>query len=216
MQPTPAEKTPLERSLEALTHALEHWDPDTGGDVTPLLLALRELDLRFDPRKDRLSSALCVTSMKLLEEVSTHGAVGPEAAVKAVSELARGLQETLATHAPAAAPGPAPAATRSGPTLTLKAPSGGSGLSLAVPSVGGQGLGEMMVRLHMLTPQQHEQVLATNAEAASDDALYGQVAIELGFASPAVIESAQRLQSRGRGVTPPPKPSDDPWGDSPL
>jgi len=216
MQPNPADKTPLERSLEALARALERWDPDTGGDVTPLLLALRELDLRFDPRKDRLSSALCVTSMKLLEEVSAHGAVGPEAAVKAVGELARGLRETLATHAAPVAAGPAPAATRGGPTLTLRAPGSGSGLSLALPSTEGQSLGELMLRLNMLTREQHQQVLDTNAAAAHDDALYGQVAIELGFTSPAVIESAQRLQSRGRGVTPPPKPSDDPWGDSPL
>ena len=55
----------------------------------------------------------------------------------------------------ASAPSPA---TRSGPTLTLKAPSGGSGLSLAMPKVGGQSLGELMVSLHMLMPEQHEQV----------------------------------------------------------
>jgi hypothetical protein len=216
MQSMPAEKTPLERSLEALTRALETWNPDTGGDVTPLLLALRELDLRFDPRKDRLSSALCVTSMKLLEEVSAHGAVGPEAAVHAVTELAQGLRETLATQGVQAPAGAAAPPSRNGPTVTLKAPSSGGGLSLALPSVEGQPLGDLMVRLNMLTREQHELVLAAIAAAAHDDQVYGQVAIELGFSSPAVIESALRLQSRGRGVTPPPKPSDDPWGDSPL
>jgi len=215
MQSTPAEKTPLERSLEALTRALEAWDPDSGGDVTPLLVALRELDLRFDPRKDRLSSVLCVTSMKLLEEIALNGSVGAEATVGAVAELARGLRENLTTPAgPATSPAPA---TRNGPTLTLKAPSGaGSGLSLSLRGVEDRPIGELMVSLHMLTREQHEAVLAVNPATARDDQLYKQVVVELGFASPAVIESALRLQSRGRGVTPPPKGGDDPWGDKPL
>lgn len=214
MQPNPADKTPLERSLEALARALERWDPDTGGDVTPLLLALRELDLRFDPRKDRLSSALCVTSMKLLEEIDLNGSVGAEAAVGAVAELARSLRESLSS-ATGPDTGPVVAATRGGPTLTLKAPSGaGSGLSLR--GVEDRPIGELMVSLNMLTREQHEAVLAVNPAVARDDQLYGQVVVELGFASPAMIESALRLQSRGRGLTPPPKASNDPWGDKPL
>ena len=62
----------LESSLEALTSKIDDWDPDAGHGVDEILHALKELQLRFDPRKDRLSSALCVTSMKLLEEIG-HG-----------------------------------------------------------------------------------------------------------------------------------------------
>ena len=53
------------------------------------------------------------------------------------------------------------------------------------------------------------------ARAVHDDELYGQVAIELGFATPAMIESAMRLQSRGRGDTPPPS-GKAPSGESPI
>jgi hypothetical protein len=213
MQPTPAEKTPLELSLEALTRAIEKWDPDQGGDVTGLLVALRELDLRFDPRRDRLSAALCVTSMKLLEEVAAKGSVDAQAAVGAVSELARGLRETLLVNPGAVPSGPA---SRQGPTLTLKAPLSSTGLSLSLRSVENRSIGELMISLNMLTAEQHAEVLKKHPAAVRDESVYAQVAVELGYATQALIESAQRLQTRGRGATPPPKSGGDPWGDRPL
>jgi len=136
--------------------------------------------------------------------------------VQAVTELARGLNETLGTHG-GSGPGAAPsAAMHGGPRVTLTAPTESTGLSLSLRGVEDRPLGDLMQSLNMLTPEQHEQILAHTARAVHDDELYGQVAIELGFASPAIIESAVRLQSRGRGVTPPPEPGGDPWGDSPL
>jgi hypothetical protein len=212
MEPAPAEKTPLEMSLDALTRALEKWDPDTGGDVTAVLVALRELDLRFDPRRDRLSATLCVTSMKLLEAIAAKGSVDAACAIGAVSELARGLKETLL-----AAPGsPAAPANRQGPTITLKAPLSSTGLSLSMRSVENRSVGELMMSLNMLTTEQHAEILKKNPAASRDENVYGQVAIELGYATPHLIESAHRLQSRSRGATPPPKTGGDPWGDRPL
>ena len=213
MQSTPEEKTPLERSLEAVARAVEAWDPDTGGDVTPLLVALRELDLRFDPRRDRLSSALCLTSMKLLEEISQHGAVRPQAAVGAVAELTRGLREVLGSQAASDAPAVRPSSQ--GRTLTLGG-SSGSGLSLSLQSVQSQSLADLMGRLNMLSSDQIDQVYSTRPEARHSDDVFAEVVLELGFAGPAVIESAQRLHARGRGQTPGPKTGGDPWGDSPL
>lgn len=214
MEPANAEKTPLELSLEALTRALEKWDPDTGGDVTAVLVALRELDLRFDPRRDRLSAALCVTSMKLLESIAAKGSVDAAGAVGAVTELARGLKETLLQSAATSAPaGPA---NRQGPTLVLKAPASSSGLSLSMRTVENRSIGELMMSLNMLTVEQHGEVLKRNPVAGRDENVYAQVAIELGYATPALIESAQRLKSRSRGETPPPKSGGDPWGDKPL
>jgi hypothetical protein len=215
MQSTPEEKTPLERSLDAVARAVEAWDPDTGGDVTTLLVALRELDLRFDPRRDRLSSALCLTSMKLLEEISLHGSVRAEAAVGAVGELTRGLRESLGSQA--ASPAPALRTAGQGKTLTLGgAGSGSSGLSLSLRSVESQSLADLMGRLNMLTPEQIAQVYAKRAQARHDDQVFAEVALELGFASPSVIESAQRLHARGKGEKPAPRAGGDPWGDSPL
>lgn len=214
MQPTHADRTPLELSLEALTRALERWNPDQGGDVTGLLVALRELDLRFDPRRDRLSASLCVTSMKLLEAIATKGSVDAAQAVGAVSELARGLRETL-LQGSSSTPGLAPA-NRQGPTITLKAPLNSTGLSLSLRSVENRSIGELMMSLNMLTAEQHVEILKKHPAAVRDDNVYAQWAVELGFATAAVIESAQRLQSRGRGATPPPKAGADPWGDRPL
>jgi hypothetical protein len=214
MEPAPAAKTPLEMSMDALTRALEKWDPDTGGDVSTLLVALRELDLRFDPRRDRLSAALCVTSMKLLESIAAKGSVDAAGAVGAVSELARGLRETL-TQSAAVPTGTVPA-NRSGPTITLKAPLSSTGLSLSMRSVENRSIGELMMSLNMLSAAQHAEILKKNPAASRDEGVYGQVAVELGYATPALIESAQRLQSRSRGATPAPKSGDDPWGDRPL
>ena len=65
--------SPLEAALETLSEAVAAWDPDKGPQVDPILVALKELHLRFDPRRDRLSASLCVTSMKLLEQIQAHG-----------------------------------------------------------------------------------------------------------------------------------------------
>ena len=57
MQPThPQSET--EQALEAFTQAIEAWDPDTAPGVDAMLDALRDLHLKFDPRKDRASAAM--------------------------------------------------------------------------------------------------------------------------------------------------------------
>lgn len=213
MQPTPIEKTPLEAALQTFTDALAAWDPDAGGEVDALLASLRELQLKFDPRKDRVSAALCVTGMRLLEEVHRRGSVSREAAVAAVGELSHGLRETLGSAGPAAAPAFRPGAR--GPTLTLAAPSTG-GLSLSMSTVENQKIGELMERLKMLTREQVEAVLEAQASQPEPRERFGEIAVRLGFVSAATVESAVRLQTRGRGAVPPPKPEEDPWGGSPL
>lgn len=212
MSHTP-EKPPLEAALDAFTQALETWDPDTGGDLGGMLAGLRELQLKFDPRRDRVSAAMCTTGMRLLEELRARGSVGPEAAVAAIGELAHGLRETLASASPMAAPAIRPGAR--GPTLTLSAPSTG-GLSLSMRTVENQKLGELMTRLGMLTQVQVDAILTAQKTQAEPRSRFGEIAVELGFVSEATVESALRLQARGRGATPPPKLADDPWGGSPL
>ena len=207
------EPTPLEAALDSFTRALAAWDPDSGGAVDGMLAGLRELQLKFDPRKDRVSAALCTGAMRLLEELEARGSIGPEAAVAAVGELAHGLRETLSSAAPAAAPALRPGAR--GPTLTLSAPSTG-GLSLSMRTVENQKLGELMKSLGMLTPDQVDAILAAQHAQAEPRSRFGELAVELGFVSQATVDSALRLQSRGRGAVPPPKVDNDPWGGSPL
>jgi len=213
MSPNTPEKPPLDAALDAFTQSLEAWDPDSGGDVGGMLAGLRELQLKFDPRRDRVSAVLCTTGMRLLEELRARGSVGPEAAVAAVGELARGLRETLSSASPMAAPAVRPGAR--GPTLTLSAPSTG-GLSLSMRTVENQKLGELMTRLGMLTQVQVEAILAAQKAQSEPRSRFGELAVELGFVTQATVESALRLQSRGRGATPPPKLEQDPWGGSPL
>ena len=121
MPSEPIEKTPLEAALESFTHALAAWDPLEGGDVDDMLLGLRELQLKFDPRRDRISAAMCVTCMKLLEALRTHGAVRANEVISAVSELAGGLRRSLVQTGPVQAP--VVHASGRQPTLTLSAPS---------------------------------------------------------------------------------------------
>lgn len=209
---TPA-KPPLEAALEAFTKALEAWDPNAGGDVGGMLAGLRELQLKFDPRRDRASAAMCTSSMRLLEELRAQGTIGAAVAVAAVGELAQGLRETLSSASPAAAPAIRPGAR--GPTLTLSAPSTG-GLSLSMRTVENQKLGELMTRMGMLTGEQVEAILAAQKAQSEPRSRFGELAVELGFVSQATVDSALRLQARGRGATPPPKVEHDPWGGSPL
>ena len=214
MHPDQAPET-LEAALDLLTRTVGAWDPDHNPDVRPLLDALRELQLKFDPRKDRLSAALCVTSMKLLEQIAAAGAVGPEAAVSVVGELTKGLSESLSTAM--AAPAVRPDSHRNMITLEAKQPSS-VGLSLAVDGVQDQKIGELMVKMNMLSQEQVDAILDVQSKAEPRK-LFGEIAIELGFANEWTIENALRLQQRGRGETPSGNQASaggDPWGCSPL
>ena len=209
----PGAEQNLETSLDYVTQAVQSWDPELNPDVQPLLEALRALQLRFDPRKDRLSSALCVTSMKLLEQIAAAGSVGPAAAVSVVGELTRGLSESLSTAQ--AAPAVRPGAPGNMVTLQASEPKS-SGLSLSIGSVEDQKIGELMVRMNMLSQEQVDQVLEAQSKGEPRK-LFGEVAIELGFASEWTVDNALRLQQRGRGEKPAAEASGgDPWGNSPL
>jgi len=204
--------TTLDAALDLLTRAVQAWDPEHHPELDPLLAALRGLQLRFDPRKERLSAALCVTSMKLLEQIAARGQVGPEAAVSVVGELTQGLREALS--AAAAAPAVRPGSRRD--MVTLQAASRSSGLSLAVDSVQSQRLGELMVRMNMLTQEQVDQILAVQSRTEPHK-LFGELAMELGYASEWTVDNALRLQARGRGEVPAGESgAGDPWGRSPL
>lgn len=217
MSTTPHEEPgTLASALDGLTASIQAWDPDRNPHVGPLLDALRELQLRFDPRRDRLAASLCVTSMRLLEEVERQGRIGPEAAVSVVGELSLGLKETLSTAS--AAPAVRPGSRHAMVTLKSAEPkSGGLSLSLAVDSVKQQKLGELMVRMNMLTQEQVDRVLEVQAKSQPRKR-FGEVAMELGYASEWTVENALRLQARGRGELPtgPSAQAGDPWGSSPL
>lgn len=204
--------TTLATALERLSRVLQAWDPDKNPDFKPALEALRALQLRFDPRKDRLSASLCVTSMKLLEQIAARGQIGPAAAVAVVAELTQGLRESLdaSTGSPALRPG----AQRN--MITLQASDKPGGLSLAVGSVKSQQIGELMVRMNMLTQEQVDRILEVQAASVSRKH-FGEVAIELGYASEWTVNNALRLQQRGRGQAPmAPASGGDPWGNSPM
>ena len=199
----------LESALDELTSALEAWDPDGAPEVEPILSALKELHLRFDPRKERLSAALCMTCMKLLEELQGHGQIGTEGAVGAVGELARGLVESLRD----AAAVPQRSSARR-PFVTLSSSGVSSGLSLAIDKVGDGGLDDVLLRMGFITREQADQARAVRD--AKPDKTFEQIFLELGHASEATLEKAQRLVARGRGEAPPPTLTNDPWGNSPL
>jgi hypothetical protein len=208
MSDTPT--TQVEAALDALSNAVASWDPDNGPDVDPILGALKELHLCFDPRKDRLSASLCVTSMKLIEQIQAHGAVGSAAAVGAVGELALGLKESLGTEAAVET-----RVSASRPFVTLQSSGQSSGLSLALDNVDNRPLSEVMTKMGMLTAEQVEHIRSVRAEGSTTK-LFGEIAIELGYATQTTIETALRLQQRGRGEIPETRDPDDAWGNSPL
>jgi hypothetical protein len=204
--------TTLATALTRLAGVLQAWDPDRNPDVKPALEALRAVQLRFDPRKDRLSASLCVTSMKILEQIAARGQIAPAAAVAVVGELTQGLRESL--EASTASPAQRPGAQRS--MITLQTSDKPGGLSLAVGSVKSQPIGELMVRMNMLTQEQVDRILEVQAGSVARKH-FGEIAIELGYASEWTVNNALRLQQRGRGETPmAPASGGDPWGNSPL
>ncbi len=205
-----SQATPLDAALETLSAAVAAWDPDRGPGVEPILHALKELHLCFDPRKERLSASLCVTSMKLIEQVQAHGSVGSAAAVSAVGELALGLEESLATGAAVQ-----PRSSTSRPFVTLSSSGESSGLSLALDNVGNRPLSEVMLTMGLLNQEQIEHVRKVRAKDQTKR-LFGEIAIELGYVSAAAVESALRMQQRSRGEIPEARTPDDAWGNSPL
>ena len=209
-----ASPSDLELALDTFTHAIEGWDPDTNPSVDGMLGALRELHLRFDPRKDRVSAALCMTSMKLLESLQAAGTVGFADAIGAIGELSHGLRETLSQNARAAArPTPRDSMLMLGGSGSKPA---ASGLSLAIGGVREQTLDEVMVNMRMLTREQADHVLAVQQEGENTERPFGEIAVELGYASELTVESALRLQSRARGEVPEQRDAGDAWGNSPL
>ena len=214
MSQTP--QTDLELALDSFTHAVEAWDPDTSPGLDSILDALRALHLKFDPRKDRVSAAMCMTSMKLLETLQVSGSIGCADAMGAIGELSFGLREALAqTSAPASRP------TSRDSMVMLGGPAAApasSGLSLAIGGIQERTLDQVMVGMSMLTREQADHVLQVQSEGAGEDPArpFGEVAMELGYASEMTVESALRLQARAEGQVPDPQAPSDAWGNSPL
>ena len=212
MSQTP--KTDLELALDSFTQAVEAWDPDTCPGLDSVLEALRGLHLRFDPRKDRVSAAMCMTSMKLLETLQVSGSVGCSEAMGAIGELSFGLREALSQSA-AATSRPTPRDSMLMLGGESSAPST-SGLSLAIGGVQEQTLDEVMVGMSMLTREQADHALEVQREGEDPERPLGEILLELGYASEMTVESALRLQSRARGDVPEQQAPTDAWGNSPL
>ena len=217
MQPTHPQSE-IERALEAFTQAIDSWDPDTAPGVEGMLGALRDLHLKFDPRKDRVSAAMCMTSMKLLESLQRCGSIGFADAVGALGELSHGLRETLANPEALGSggrPTPAGSMVMLGGSSSESSSSGG-GLSLAIGGTREQSLTEIMVSMNMLTQAQADHALEFQGQAENSERPMGELLIELGYASEMTVESAQRLHARANGEVPEPQEPGDLWGNSPL
>ncbi len=214
-EPAASENTPLDDALEFLGRAVAAWDPDRAPGVEDMLAGLRELQIHFDPRRARLSSTLCTSSMRLLEELRAQGSVGLEPAVEVVRQLFEQLRISLESA-------PSPVAATPFRTLPSSRPTLGSAGQPAAPSLSLKladelRLGELMVRMAMLSQEDCDRVLRAQAESRNPRKRFGELCVELGFASQETIDSALRLQQRMRGGPQPALPQDsDPWGQRPL
>jgi len=210
MDDPPRARITLEAALDALTRALAASREGDESAVGEALAVLKGLHRCFDPRRDRVWAALCLAGVKLLEEVRKHGAVGSKAATRAVDELALGLRATLLEGVVGGAGSLASTAILSLPAQDARRE--GRALRLSIESLENQLLGELMVKLGTLTPEQVEHVLAAQAEGRGQRKLFCELAIELGYTDVATVQSALRLQARGRHQPPPPEVEAGPWG----
>jgi len=208
-----SESSSLESTLDLLSRELARWEPEHASSLEESTTALRELMLHFDPRQERVAATLCAVGLTLLEAVDERGSVAPETAVGAVGELSRGLRDALAHRLSSA---PARRGAHGNEVVLSLSSERSSGVSLSLGQVD-QPIGQVLVKMGVMTQEQVDHVLETQAESDADPRpRFGEVAVELGYISESHVESALRLQTRARGDEPEPATPTDPWGHSPL
>ena len=155
-------------------------------------------------------------SMRLLEEVCTHGSVRPTAAVDVVRDLAEQMSHVLKTVPETTEatfrmlPNAKPAAIES----KSETPNSG-GLPLRL--VDDLRIGEMMVKMSIITQEQCDRVLRAQAGALGNRKRFGDLCVELGILSKEAAYNAIRMQHRESGKTSRDnRTGSDAWGDRPL
>jgi hypothetical protein len=165
-------------------------------------------DLRGTVDADRPGGwvPLCEAAERIVEQVERRGILDAESAFAIVGEMVRKVREELVAPLPAERP-----AQR---RMLVLGGSGSSGSSLRM--MDSENLGELLVRLQMVRPEDLQRALAMQQQPEHRQRKIGEILIELELLTPQALETALQMQAGSRRG-PVERPADaDPWGDRPL
>ena len=166
----------LKSLLKDLSEGLASKDPQDVRAMHDLKRKLGELRNTLERESAPLLGEFAGIAVRLVEELGTSGLVGPKESMDIVAEVLGILRGSLGVHAeePESAP---------------QAP--GAALRL----IDGQRLGQLLVTLSMLTPDQIERALRLQK---MNGLLLGEALVEQGVLTKESIQAALRLQRARR------------------
>lgn len=183
--------------VQDLVRNLPACNPDNATEVHGLRTDLEALrrELRIDGA--RVEDGLCAFAGRMLEVIEQHGKIDGRETLALVREILGSVSEALSAYAPTQTP-------RRNEEITLQASApADEDSSLGLSLMDQRKLGEILVSLSMLTPDELDEALKRQRALGKR---FGETLVELGLLSKSSIECALRMQKRHRGTT-----SLDPW-----
>jgi len=169
----------LQPLLDDLSVSLRGCDPLNTSETAQVMRHLSSLAVRLERESKSELLPLCRMALALMEHVSRHGIIGPDEAIELVAQAVREIQRS--THRP------------EGNRFDVEKLSANvkdhseTGLQL----IDGRKLGEILVTLSMLKPEQVEKVLRQQHQTGKR---FGEALIEMGLLPKEAVEAALRIQ----------------------
>jgi hypothetical protein len=183
----PTSESPARQKAETLIRLLPSSDPMSSADLAQLLRANSDLCQSLRHEGAQIEESLCGLAGRVLELIDRNGHINGRQALRLVLDL---LEQVLtALGGPASAAGLADWEQDIPGLSPDPGPTQGLGLRL----MDQRRLGEILVSLSMLTPEQVEQALK---HQKSSNRRFGETLIELGYLNRNAVESALRFQRR--------------------
>jgi len=192
------------RSLQLAKQLAEFIPGCNPLETTDLCQVLREVGaLRGNLRADEaeVEDYLCSVAERMVELIERHGHIGGRQALSLVVEILTHIASSMGAELQAAASQASTQLESDGG----RAPAGAADEppSLATTRVGlrlmdQRKLGEILVSLSMLTPDQVETAVR---HQKSSGKRFGESLVELGYIKKAALDAALRMQSKQKGAT---------------
>ena len=172
--------------LDGLSRSIASCDPEDSHETTALLRNLDALHRDLEHDQTRHLASLAAVAHRLVDRLASHGLVGPRETLDIVGQSVAAVRSGLGLDEPA-------------PEVVEQVEKPAQ-LSL----LDGKRIGELLVTLSMLTPEDVERALDKQKKTGM---LLGEALVELKIVSRGAVDAALRLQSarRRRDM------SGDPW-----
>jgi len=181
---------PLAKLLDRLSNSLSTCDPENSEAMTRITHDLGELRAGLEHEHTEHLSDIAGLALRLVDDLANHGLVGPRETLEVVEQAIDAVRSRLGLAAHDSA--------------TAKVPGKGTPQSTHLALLDGKRIGELLVTLSMLSPEDVERALTLQKQTGM---LLGEALVELKILNRGAVESALRLQSarRRRNL------QDDPW-----